>query len=256
MTVETPTPRRILVLGATGSVGRLVVREAQQAGHDVVALVRDEKRAARLLPTGVTLVRGDVAAPAGLAEALDGVDAIVATLGGDAQRVDFGGMANVLTELGSRRVHIVLMSVIGAANHDAGMGLIDWKRRGERLVRASGNTFTIVRPGWFDMNRDDQQALHFVQGERRWSGSPADGVIGRDQIARTLVAAITSCAAIGKTFDLVAERGPAQADLEPLFAALEPDVDGVLDASWDPDNMPLDAEPESVRRLQAELPIR
>ncbi|WP_330996549.1 NAD(P)H-binding protein [Burkholderia diffusa] len=26
----------------------------------------------------------------------------------------------------------------------------DWKRRSERLVRASGNAYTIVRPGWFD----------------------------------------------------------------------------------------------------------
>jgi uncharacterized protein YbjT (DUF2867 family) len=28
----------------------------------------------------------------------------------------------------------------------------DWKRRGERLVRASGLPYTIVRPGWFDYN--------------------------------------------------------------------------------------------------------
>ena len=101
--------------------------------------------------------------------------------------------------------------------------LCGWKRRGERLVRASGLPYTIVRPGWFDYNKPDEQQLVFLQGDRRHAGGPSDGVIARRQLAQVLVASLTSETALRKTFELVAVKGPAQHDLAPLFAALEAD---------------------------------
>ncbi len=43
----------------------------------------------------------------------------------------------------------------------------DWKRRSERLVRASGFPYMIVRPGWFDYNGPDEHRLIFLQGDTR-----------------------------------------------------------------------------------------
>ena len=102
----------------------------------------------------------------------------------------------------------------------------DWKRRSERLVRASGHPYTIVRPGWFDYNTPDQHRLTLLQGDTRQAGDSSDGVIARRQIAQVLVASLASDAAVGKTFELVAEHGPAPKDLDPLFAGLEPDLPG------------------------------
>lgn len=121
----------------------------------------------------------------------------------------------------------------------------DWKRRAERLVRASGHAYTIVRPGWFDYNDSDQHRLVFLQGDTRRAGNSSDGVIARAQIANVLVASLTSPAAVGKTLELVAERGPAQPDLEPLFSALPADTE--LDGAFDVDNQPVEAEPAAVR---------
>jgi putative NADH-flavin reductase len=45
----------VLVVGATGSIGRLVVEEAGRKGHAVRALARDPRKAARLFP-GVEVV--------------------------------------------------------------------------------------------------------------------------------------------------------------------------------------------------------
>jgi len=56
------------------------------------------------------------------------------------------------------------MTAIGVTKHSPGH---DWKFRGERLVRASGLPYTIVRPGWFDYNEPDQQRLVMLQGDRR-----------------------------------------------------------------------------------------
>jgi uncharacterized protein YbjT (DUF2867 family) len=98
------------------------------------------------------------------------------------------------------------MTAIGVTKHTPGH---DWKRRGERLVRASGLAYTIVRPGWFDYNEPDQQRLVMLQGDRRWASDPSDGVVSRAQIADVLVASLSS-------------------------------------AALDRDNMPLDEEPPSV----------
>ncbi len=95
-----------------------------------------------------------------------------------------------------------------------------------------------------DRQEEDQHELHFLQGDTRHAGSPADGAIARSQIADVLVAALTSDAANGKTLELVAEHGPAQADLDPLFAALAADVE--LDGAKDADNMPVASEPVDV----------
>lgn len=252
----TSAPLTVLVAGATGSIGRLVVTEALRQGHEVRALVRSADKASRL-PEGAAAVVGDVTRPDTLADAVDGVDAVVMTLGSDglgkagAESVDYGGVRNILNALGDRPARIALMTAIGVTDrvgdYNRRTQAHDWKRRGERLVRASGRPYTIVRPGWFDYNEADQHRLTLLQGDTRHAGDSSDGVIARSQIAQILVASLTSDAAQAKTFELVAEKGPAQADLDALFGALDRDKQGALDAVRDIANMPLDQEPQRVR---------
>ncbi|GAA3187074.1 NmrA family NAD(P)-binding protein [Nonomuraea roseoviolacea] len=74
----------ILVTGATGTVGRLVVEELVRAGRQVRALTRDLSRASALLPAGVEVVAGDLADPGSLVRAFDGVTAAhLITFAGD-----------------------------------------------------------------------------------------------------------------------------------------------------------------------------
>lgn len=85
-----------------------------------------------------------------------------------------------------------------------------------------------------------------LQGDRRHAGTPEDGVIARAQIARVLVSALSDSSAKNKTFELVAERGPAQQDLTPLFAALQQDDPQKNDGILDLDNMPPGEEPGCI----------
>lgn len=241
----------VLVLGATGSIGRRVVAVAQQHDLHVLALVRDPTRAERLLP-GADLVQGDLEQPATLAQAIRGVDAVVFAHGGpgdpdSARRIDYGGVAAVLHALDGARPRLALMTSIGVSRRStwAGTGstaqLLDWKRRSERLVRASGAPYTIVRPGWFDAVGSGDRRLVLTQGDT------GNGGIGRDQVAEVLVRSLLSGAAVGRTFELFAESGDAPSDWDGLFGALQPDTAGALDASHDPDGVPpLDAEPHEV----------
>ncbi|MFB8176029.1 SDR family oxidoreductase [Streptomyces sp. NPDC055966] len=250
----TKAPMTVLVVGATGSIGRLVVAESIARGHTTRALVRDAAKARHRLPAEAQLVAGDVTQPDTLSEALAGVDAIVLTLGSHGgahsspESVDYAGVRNVLAALSGQKPRVVLMTAIGVTARGSGYNhLLEWKRRSERLVRASGLPYTIVRPGWFDMNAPDEHRPVFLQGDTRRSGTPSDGVIAREQIAQVLVQALTAPGAERRTFELVAEHGPAPSDLGPLFATLEPDAPGALDAVRDEDNMPLTQEPQRVR---------
>lgn len=256
---------KVLVVGATGSIGRLVVEEAVREGHEVRALVRDRGKSSRL-PAGAEVIVGDVTRPETLPRAVEGVDAIVLTLGSDgrgktgAENVDYGGVRNVLRALGSRKARIALMTSIGVTEREGSYNRSteahDWKRRSERLVRASGQPYTIVRPGWFDYNAPDQQRIVLLQGDRRHAGDSSDGVIARRQIAQVLVGSLGSRQAVGKTFELVAEAGPAPRDLDALFAQLDADPEGSLDGVRDLPNMPLAEEPRRVRDEYEEMAAR
>jgi len=246
----------VLVVGATGSIGRLVVEEAARQRHAVRALVRNSAKGPRL-PSEAQVVIGDVTRPDTLRGLTDGVDAIVFTLGSDglgkvgAETVDYGGVRNVLNALGSQRARIFLMTSIDVTDrlgrHNRATEAHDWKRRSERLIRVSGLPYTIVRPGWFDYNAADQERLVCLQGDKRHAGDPSAGVIARRQIAEVLVRSLTSDQALRKTFELVAATGPASHDFDALFAALEADPAGALDGVRDADNMPADGEPQGVR---------
>ncbi|MEI3463870.1 NAD(P)H-binding protein [Bifidobacterium angulatum] len=110
------------------------------------------------------------------------------------EKVDYGAVRNTLLALDGRKVRIALMTAIGVTYMDTDYNRVsqahDWKRRSERLVRASGNEYTIVRPGWFDYNDPDQQRLVFLQGDTHRHASPEDGVVSRKQIAQVLVSAL------------------------------------------------------------------
>jgi uncharacterized protein YbjT (DUF2867 family) len=253
MSAQTKT---VLVIGATGSVGRHVVAEATRQGYAVRALARDSRRAAAVLPGTTEIVIGDVTRPETLRSAVRDVDGVVFTHGShgggmDARTVDYGAVLNVLSVLGDNRPHLALMTAIGVTVRDGSYNqqtqIHDWKRRAERLVRRSGLPYTIVRPGWFDYNDADQHQLVLLQGDKRRAGNSSDGAIARTQIAKVLVTSLSSPAADRKTFELVADHGPAQNDLQPLFAALDADPAGAYDGVHDLPNQPLDEEPDTVR---------
>ena len=75
--------------------------------------------------------------------------------------------------------------------------------------------------------------------EQRDTGN---GGIGRDQLAEVLVQSLLTDAAVGRTFELFAEAGPAPTDWDGLFAGVRPDPAGSLDAGADPDTLPAVAD--------------
>jgi uncharacterized protein YbjT (DUF2867 family) len=130
----------ILVTGATGTVGRLVVNELRNAGQHVRALTRTP--AAANLPDDIEVVGGDLEDPASLAGVFDDVDRMyLFSIGHTAREV-----VAAAKQAGVRR--IVVLSGAMADDDDGPGGYLAV----ERAVEESGLEWTHVRPGEFAGN--------------------------------------------------------------------------------------------------------
>ena len=93
---------KVLIVGATGTLGRQVVRTCLDQGHDVRCLVRSHRKAGFLQGWGAELVRGDLLQTDSLDRALEGCEAVVdaATTRVDSEQsiytVDWDGKLNLL----------------------------------------------------------------------------------------------------------------------------------------------------------------
>ena len=76
-----PTPKRVVVTGGAGLVGRAVVRVLRERGDTVVALVRDPHRAEHLAELGAELVESDLSDVADLTEHVRGADGLIHAAG-------------------------------------------------------------------------------------------------------------------------------------------------------------------------------
>jgi uncharacterized protein YbjT (DUF2867 family) len=245
---------QVLVIGATGSIGRLVVRRLEELGSRPRALSRDVERARRVLGADTEVVAGDVSDPASLRAALEDVQAVILTSGaaygsGDYEAVDYGAVPAVLDALAGRPVRVALMTSIGVTGRGgSSRELLDWKGRGERLLRASGLCYTVVRPGWFDAGSGQEQHIDLRQGDRTEYGP-----VRREHVAEVLVQALRTPTAVGRTVEVFSTDGAAISDWSGAFAATTPDQPGQLDAAEDQPGLPLDREPTrfqaDVRRL-------
>jgi divinyl chlorophyllide a 8-vinyl-reductase len=159
------TQKRVLLLGATGTIGRATARALVERGHDVVCFVRPRAgvhgaltpdQCARLLP-GATLRFGDVTVPASLArdgfrdERFDAVVSCLASRSGvpaDAWSIDHRANSHALAAARERGVtHFVLLSAICVQKPL--LAFQQAKLAFEKELIESGLTYSIVRPTAF-----------------------------------------------------------------------------------------------------------
>src|ERR1700738_2217365 len=95
----------LLILGATGRTGRLVVEQALAAGHTVTALVRSPEKLT-IRNSNLRVVAGRATDPEDVARALANADAVLSTLGGGGSVIadSTGAMVEAAHKTGVRRV--------------------------------------------------------------------------------------------------------------------------------------------------------
>ena len=195
----------VLVTGATGNVGRLVVDELLKADVPVRALTVDPARAA--LPSEVEVVVGSLARPSTLP--LDGVDAVY--LAPMARTV--GRFCELADRAGIRRV--VALSGSSVGDDHAGSSGNEYAAV-EAAVKAADFDWTFLRPGVF-MNNTLAWAPMVRAGEVRAAyGDAAQTPIHLGDIAAVAANVLTTEGHIGETYVLsgpesISQRGQVDA---------------------------------------------
>ena len=145
---------KLVVLGATGRTGRLVVEKALAAGHTVTALVRSPQK----LTTGhsnLRLVTGEATDTLAVSSALEGADAVISALGGKGSVIADSTRAIVAAARKTGLSRVVVLSTFAAERDrlDAGTRLLTGigmgamlkdKSAGEEMLRRSDLEWTIV----------------------------------------------------------------------------------------------------------------
>ncbi|MFJ3581679.1 NAD(P)-dependent oxidoreductase [Streptomyces sp. NPDC090127] len=203
---------KLTVFGATGGVGREIVRQALDTGHDVTAVVRDP---ARLTVTGERLevVRADLTDPGALRGAVAGRDAVLSGIGART-RADAGVAARLTRAVlaamdaeGVRRLLVVsaaplgpvpeghtvvdkaVLAIINAVLKD----IYDDLRAMEAEVAASATRWTSVRPPKLT-NKPVTGRYRSVVG-----GTPPRGrSLARADVAHAMLAMIDDPATVGR----------------------------------------------------------
>jgi uncharacterized protein YbjT (DUF2867 family) len=132
---------RVLVMGATGTVGNLLVGQLRDAGHQVRALTRNASKAN--FPNGVEVYEGDLTRPDSVAGAFEGVEAVhfINFDGGDYSSLEGGAeLVRLAEEAGVKRA-----TVLGAGE-DGSL---------EQALRGSGIVWTVLMPVEFMNNAFD-----------------------------------------------------------------------------------------------------
>lgn len=225
---------RIFLTGATGFVGRNMLRRLLAQGHQVRALVRDPDKAvpaSQTKPSGVEYIKGDVVSGAGIDEAMENCDAVIHLVGIIAEKgtntfeaVHHLGTRNVV-ETAKRNVtktnatkrnaaqtnglqRFILMSALGVrADGVAAYQTSKWK--GEEEVRNSGIPYCILRPslifgpgdGFVTQMMETMREAHLIRPVPG-DGQPRFRPIFIDDVTACFASALTNAAATNQTIAL------------------------------------------------------
>ncbi len=140
----------MLVTGATGQLGRLVVQELLRRGlSQIIAL---SSRDQVTLPAGVQLVRGNLVTGEGLDQAARSARMVIhcASNSADPAAIDLAGtrlLLEALRTFGHPPVHLVYISIVGVDRSP--FPYYQAKAGVESLIRASGFPYSILRTTQF-----------------------------------------------------------------------------------------------------------
>lgn len=213
-------PRALVVVaGASGQTGRLIVATALTAGYDVRGLTSDLARArSELGPELYDRVEWqvvDVRDAAAVRAAVRSARFVVSAIGArvfegpqSPQFIDYGGNAKLIDAARAERVErfVMISSAAAGPHRDQSqapmLGYVRmWKTRAEQRLRDSGLAYTIIGPAGLLDTPPGRDGLRVLRREDYVSTN-----VSRADVARVAIDALGNPDAIGKSFALVGDR--------------------------------------------------
>lgn len=187
---------KVFLIGANGQIGqRLVSLFQDNPDHSIRAMVRKEEQKASLEAAGAEAVLANLeGSPEEIAAAAKGCDAIIFTAGSGGSTgydktllVDLDGAAKAIEAAAIAGIkRFIMVSALQAHNRE------NWnealkpyyvaKHYADKILEASGLTYTIIRPGGL-RNEPGTGTVSAAKDLER-------GFISRDDVAKTVIASL------------------------------------------------------------------
>ncbi|MGL4883479.1 MAG: SDR family oxidoreductase, partial [Waterburya sp.] len=205
---------KLLVVGATGTLGRQVARQALDENHEVRCLVRNPNKAIFLKEWGAELVKGDLCDKATLIPALEGIDAVIdaatarITDNLSAKQVDWEGKVNLIQATKAAGIkRYIFFSILNAAKHPE-VPLMDIKHCTELFLAESGLDYTILQLGGFMQGLISQYAIPILEEQVVWVTGESTPIayMNTQDIAKFTTRALSVPATAKKTFPVVGNK--------------------------------------------------
>ncbi|POG48732.1 NAD(P)-dependent oxidoreductase [Streptomyces sp. ZL-24] len=213
----------IVVTGATGELGRLVIDEllATVPAGEIAAVVRDKEKAAPLAARGVELRIADYDRPETLAGAFRTGDRVLLISGSEVGKRVAQHTAIIEAAKAAGVAQLAYTGILGGP--DADFALADEHKATERLILDSGLPYTFLRNGWYTENYTANLAPVLAHGavvSNAGEGRVASA--SRADYAAAAAAVVTGEGHLGKAYELSGDTAWSFAE----YAALLSEVTG------------------------------
>ena len=209
---------KVLVTGATGTVGSEVVKALLQRGAEVRALTRKQLTPGTF-PGAVEIASGDLTDPVSVAEAMKGVDKLFLLIGNVADEFTQAVTAYGLAKKAGLK-HVTYLSVF-KADQFLDVPHFGAKYAIEEAIRVGGMPYTILRPGYFAQNERWLKAVLTGPGVYPIpAGNQGIAVVDVRDIAEAAAISLTEEGHNGKSYDLVSSEMLSGPDAAAIWSKL------------------------------------
>ncbi len=226
----------ILVAGATGGVGQLVVSKLLDKNISVRALTRSRNKAQKMFGKQVEIAVADICIPETLATVTKDVTQIICCTGTTAfpsarwnfvnlwspkntpKAVDGEGVANLVRVAPLDLKRFVLISSCGVLRQDKfpfnllnAFGVLDAKLKAEKAIKDSGLPYTIIRPARlidgpytsYDLNTLLRAKTDGKKAVVIGTGDTLNGETSRIDVATACIECLNYDVTVGKAFEII-----------------------------------------------------
>ncbi|WP_107671232.1 SDR family oxidoreductase [Cyanothece sp. BG0011] len=165
---------KLLIVGATGTLGRQIARRAIDEGHEIRCLVRNARKAAFLKEWGAELRVGDICKPETLPPSLEGMDAVIDAAAArptdnlSMKEIDWDGKVNLIQAVEKAGIdRYIFFSILNAEKYPD-VPLMKIKYCTEKFLEESTLNYTILRPCGFMQGLVGQYAVPLLDNQAVW----------------------------------------------------------------------------------------
>jgi uncharacterized protein YbjT (DUF2867 family) len=214
-----------LVTGATGGIGRRVVRLLREQEKQVRAFVRLTSRYGELEHRGSDIFIGDLRQERDIQKACQGVQYIISAHGSDGEALSLDYRANIelIDSAKANGVeHFVFISVLGADRGYEDAPVFKAKRAVERYLETSGLNYTILRPAGLASNLLPLAERFRETGFYVLIGDPKNrtSIVSTDDLAKIVVDSVTVAAARNQIFPVGGPEILSREDIPKIFGRI------------------------------------